>query len=76
MQAGIYELMTQTDAATAPPMGRKPLGGVGEKTVMKPMRWAPTLLAQVDAARGERDRSDWVREAVSEKLERDAVKMR
>lgn len=52
-------------------MGRKPLGGTGEKTVMKPMRWAPALLARVDEARGDRDRSEWVREAVTEKLERE-----
>lgn len=51
-------------------MGRKPLGGTGEKTVMKPMRWAPALLAQVDAARGSKDRSEWVREAIVEKLAR------
>lgn len=55
-------------------MGRKPLGGEGEKTLMKPMRWAPALLARVDAARGDRDRSDWVREAVVEKLDREAGK--
>ncbi|WP_312487165.1 hypothetical protein [Sphingomonas sp.] len=58
-------------AAKAPGMGRKPLGGTGEKTVMKPMRWAPALLARVDEARGDRDRSEWVREAVTEKLERE-----
>lgn len=52
-------------------MGRKPLGGSGEKTVMKPMRWAPALLAEVDTARGDRDRSEWVREAIAEKLARD-----
>lgn len=71
---GIYELAQEILAATAPPMGRKPLGGEGEKTLMKPMRWASSLLARVDAARGDRDRSDWVREAVVEKLDREAGK--
>jgi len=52
-------------------MGRKPLGGSGEKTVTVPMRWAPALLARVDAARGDSDRSAFVREAVTEKLERE-----
>ena len=51
-------------------MGRKPLGGTGEKTVMVPMRWAPALLAQVDDARGDLDRSAFIREAVQEKLDR------
>lgn len=49
-------------------MGRKPLGGSGEKTIMVPMRWAPALLAEVDAARGDRDRAEWVREAIIAKL--------
>lgn len=52
-------------------MGRKPLGGTGEKTVMVPMRWAPALLARVDEARGDRERSAFIREAVAEKLERE-----
>lgn len=52
------------------PMGRKPLGGAGEKTVMVPMRWAPALLARVDAARGEEERSAFIREAVERELKR------
>ena len=51
-------------------MGRKPLGGTGEKTVMVPMRWAPALLARLDDARGDLDRSAFIREAVQEKLDR------
>ena len=57
-------------AATAPAMGRKPLGGTGEKTVMVPMRWAPALLARVDEARGETDRSSFIREAVELEIQR------
>ena len=49
-------------------MGRNPLGGKGEKTVMVPMRWPPALLARVDQARGDQDRSGWLREAVETKL--------
>lgn len=71
MQAGIYELAQQICSATAPPMGRKPLGGEGEKTVMVPMRWAPAFLARVDAARGDSDRSAFIRKAVQEKLDRE-----
>ena len=55
--------------ATAPPMGRKPLGGAGEKTVMVPMRWAPADLARVDAARGDQARSAFIRDAVMSKAE-------
>jgi metal-responsive CopG/Arc/MetJ family transcriptional regulator len=51
-------------------MGRKPLGGIGEKTVMVPMRWPPALLARVDQAKGEQDRSAFIREAVERELER------
>ena len=66
----IYELAQEICSATPPAMGRKPLGGTGEKTVMVPMRWAPALLAQVDDARGDLDRSAFIREAVQEKLDR------
>jgi hypothetical protein len=45
-------------------LGRKPLGGTGEKTVTVPMRWAPSMLARIDEARGETDRSSFIREAV------------
>jgi metal-responsive CopG/Arc/MetJ family transcriptional regulator len=51
-------------------MGRKPLGGIGEKTVMVPMRWPPALLARVDDVRAEQDRSAFIREAVERELER------
>lgn len=51
-------------------MGRKPLGGEGEKTVMVPMRWAPGTLARIDAARAEQDRSAFIREAVERELKR------
>jgi hypothetical protein len=70
LQAGIYELAQENFAATAAPMGRKPLGGTGEKTVMVPMRWAPALLARVDAARGDEDRSAFIREAVEQALKK------
>jgi hypothetical protein len=50
-------------------MGRKPLGGTGDKTVMVPMRWASALLARVDAARGDTDRSVFIREAVTREVE-------
>ena len=63
-------MMQTTDAATAPAMGRKPLGGIGEKTVMVPMRWPPALLARIDEARGDKDRSVFVREAVEAELKR------
>ena len=53
-------------------MGRKPLGGLGEKTVMVPMRWASADLARIDDARGVLDRSAFIREAVAEKLSRDS----
>lgn len=58
-------------AATGGPMGRKPLGGTGEKTVMVPMRWAPDDLARIKAALldGE-DRSTFIREAVEAELKR------
>lgn len=49
-------------------MGRKPLGGSGEKTVMVPMRWAPATLARIDAAKGDVDRSTFIREAVEAAL--------
>lgn len=64
-------MMQESDAATAPAMGRKPLGGTGEKTVMVPMRWAPALLSRIDGATGGKDRSVFVRQAVLEKLERE-----
>jgi hypothetical protein len=51
-------------------MGRKPLGGLGEKTVMVPMRWAPADLARIEAARGDADRSAFIREAVERELKR------
>lgn len=51
-------------------MGRKPLGGTGTKTISVPMRWAPALLARVDSARGDEDRSAFIRDAVQEKLDR------
>jgi len=38
---------------------------------MVPMRWAPALLARVDTARGETDRSAFIRQAVEEKLARE-----
>jgi hypothetical protein len=62
--------MQKAQAATASPMGRKPLGGEGEKTVMVPMRWAPAALARIDAVRGDRDRSAFIREAVERELQR------
>ncbi len=62
--------MEKVLAATPPPMGRKPLGGEGEKTVMVPMRWAPAALERIDAARGDQDRSAFIREAVELELER------
>jgi hypothetical protein len=54
-------------------MGRKPLGGAGEKTVMVPMRWAPAVLLRIDAARGDTDRSAFIREAVDHELKRRGV---
>jgi hypothetical protein len=58
-------------AATAPPMGRKPLGGIGDKTVMVPMRWPQSVLDRIKATLldGE-DRSALIREAVERELER------
>ncbi len=69
-QGCIYELAHEIFIATAAPMGRKPLGGTGEKTVMVPMRWAPALLARIEGARGDSDRSAFIREAVERELER------
>jgi hypothetical protein len=69
-QGCIYELAQDISAATAAPMGRKPLGGTGEKTVMVPMRWAPAVLLRIEAARGDADRSAFIREAVERELER------
>jgi hypothetical protein len=43
---------------------------LGEKTVMVPMRWAPALLSRIEAARGELDRSAFIRDAVERELER------
>jgi hypothetical protein len=59
------------DRAFRKSMGRKPLGGTGEKTVMVPMRWAPDDLARIKAALldGE-DRSTFIREAVEAELKR------
>ena len=37
---------------------------------MVPMRWAPALLARVDEARGETDRSSFIREAVELEIQR------
>lgn len=68
MQGRIYELAQEIFTATAARMGRKPLGGSGEKTVMVPMRWAPATLARMDSARGDADRSAFIREAVEEAL--------
>ena len=51
-------------------MGRKPLGGTGEKTVMVPMRWSPAVLLRIESARGDADRSAFIREAVERELER------
>lgn len=59
----------QGERAFRKAMGRKPLGGTGEKTVMVPMRWAPADLARIDAARGEQDRSAFIRDAVLSKSE-------
>lgn len=66
----MYELAQENYAATAAPMGRKPLGGTGEKTVMVPMRWAPAVLLRIESARGHTDRSAFIREAVERELER------
>jgi len=73
MQVGIYDLAQDISAATAPAMGRKPLGGTGEKTVMVPMRWPGALLARIDAASGGKGRSAFVREACEEKLAREEL---
>jgi hypothetical protein len=73
MQAGIYDLAQDISAATARAMGRKPLGGTGETTVMVPMRWPPALLARIKAIAGEKGRSAFIRQAVEEKLARDAA---
>ena len=58
-------------AATAAPMGRKPLGGIGDKTVMVPMRWPQSVIDRMKAALHDgEDRSALIREAVERELER------
>jgi hypothetical protein len=52
-------------------MGRKPLGGIGDKTVMVPMRWPQSVIDRIDDARGEQDRSTFIRQAVAEAVERE-----
>jgi len=51
-------------------MGRDPLGGKGVKTRLVPMKWTPAMLARIDKARGDQDRSSFIREAVEAELKR------
>ncbi len=43
-------------------------------SVMVPVRWPATLLLAVDKARGTVARSEWLREAAVEKMERENTK--
>jgi len=52
-------------------MGRKPLGGIGDKTVMVPMRWPKSVLDRIGASLDDgEDRSAFIRTAVQNELDR------
>jgi metal-responsive CopG/Arc/MetJ family transcriptional regulator len=53
-------------------MARRSIGETAADTVMMQVRWPGDLLRQLDAFRGDRTRADVIREAVAEKLAREA----
>jgi len=64
-------LAQENFAATPAPMGRKPLGGIGDKTVMVPMRWPKSVLDRIGASLDDgEDRSAFIRTAVQNELDR------